>query len=50
MTDPRLTALGYEIERGRSGQPKISGYTREYLAVSSPGRQQIEGTCQNGTA
>jgi conjugative relaxase-like TrwC/TraI family protein len=38
----RLTALGYEIERGRSGQPEIRGYTREYLDVSSPRRQQIE--------
>lgn len=38
----RLTALGYEIERGRSGQPEISGYTREYLDASSPRRQQIE--------
>ena len=32
----RLTALGYEIERGRSGQPEIRGYTREYLDASSP--------------
>src|SRR5688572_22454416 len=38
----RLTALGYEIERGRSGQPEIRGYTREYLEASSPRRQQIE--------
>lgn len=38
----RLTALGYEIERGRSGQPEIRGYTREYLDASSPRRQQIE--------
>src|SRR5438067_85697 len=38
----RLTALGYEIERGRSGQPEICGYTREYLDASSPRRQQIE--------
>jgi conjugative relaxase-like TrwC/TraI family protein len=38
----RLTALGYEIERGRSGQPEIYGYTREYLDASSPRRQQIE--------
>src|SRR2546425_8619277 len=38
----RLTALGYEIERGRSGQPEIRGYTREYLDASSPSRQQIE--------
>ncbi len=38
----RLTALGYEVERGRSGQPEIRGYTREYLDASSPRRQQIE--------
>jgi conjugative relaxase-like TrwC/TraI family protein len=38
----RLTALDYEIERGRSGQPEIRGYTREYLDASSPRRQQIE--------
>jgi conjugative relaxase-like TrwC/TraI family protein len=38
----RLTALGYEIERGRSGQPEIRGYTGEYLDASSPRRQQIE--------
>jgi conjugative relaxase-like TrwC/TraI family protein len=38
----RLTALGYEIEQGRSGQPEIHGYTREYLEASSPRRQQIE--------
>src|SRR5262249_59557858 len=38
----RLTALGYELERGRSGQPEIAGYSREYLDASSPRRQQIE--------
>ena len=38
----RLTALGYEIERGRSGQPEVRGYSREYLDASSPRRQQIE--------
>jgi conjugative relaxase-like TrwC/TraI family protein len=38
----RLTAFGHEIERGRSGQPEIRGYTREYLDASSPRRQQIE--------
>jgi hypothetical protein len=37
-----LTALGYEIERGRSGQPEIAGYSREYLDASSPRRQRIE--------
>ncbi|MGH7744405.1 MAG: MobF family relaxase, partial [Candidatus Dormibacteria bacterium] len=38
----RLKALGYEIEHGKSGQPDIAGYTEEYLAASSPRRQQIE--------
>jgi conjugative relaxase-like TrwC/TraI family protein len=38
----RLTALGYDIERGRSGQPEIAGYSSEYLDASSPRRQQIE--------
>jgi conjugative relaxase-like TrwC/TraI family protein len=38
----RLTALGYDIERGPSGQPEIAGYSREYLDASSPRRQQIE--------
>ncbi len=38
----RLKELGYEIERGKSGQPEITGYTEEYLAASSPRRQQIE--------
>ncbi|HEY3159832.1 MAG TPA: MobF family relaxase [Vicinamibacterales bacterium] len=38
----RLTAFGYEVERGGSGQPEIRGYTREYLEASSPRRQQIQ--------
>jgi conjugative relaxase-like TrwC/TraI family protein len=38
----RLTGLGYEVERGRSGQPEIAGYSREYLDACSPRRQQIE--------
>jgi len=38
----RIKALGYEIERGKSGQPEIKGYSEEYLAASSPRRQQIE--------
>src|SRR5216683_3201319 len=38
----RLKALGYEVERGKSGQPEIKGYSQEYLAASSPRRQQIE--------
>src|SRR2546422_3158265 len=38
----RLTALGYEIERGKNGQPEITGYSREYVDASSPRRKQIE--------
>jgi conjugative relaxase-like TrwC/TraI family protein len=38
----RLTGLGYEIDRGQSGQPEIRGYSQEYLEASSPRRQQIE--------
>src|SRR5205085_3602012 len=38
----RLSALGYEVERGRSGQPEIRGYTEEFLNASSPRRKQIE--------
>jgi conjugative relaxase-like TrwC/TraI family protein len=38
----RLKTLGYEVERGNSGQPEIMGYSEEYLAASSPRRRQIE--------
>jgi conjugative relaxase-like TrwC/TraI family protein len=38
----RLKDQGYEIERGKSGQPEIKGYTREYLDASSPRSQQIQ--------
>ncbi len=38
----RLKELGYEVGRGKSGQPEIRGYSDEYLAASSPRRQQIE--------
>ena len=38
----RLERLGYEIEHGKSGQPEIKGYIREYLDASSPRRKQIE--------
>jgi conjugative relaxase-like TrwC/TraI family protein len=38
----RLQELGYEIEHGKSGQPEIKGYSREYLDASSPRRQQIK--------
>ena len=37
----RLKGQGYEIERGKSGQPEIAGYTPEYLGASSPRSQQI---------
>jgi conjugative relaxase-like TrwC/TraI family protein len=38
----RLKEHGYEIETGKSGQPEIKGYTREYLEASSPRSQQIQ--------
>src|SRR6202789_59141 len=38
----RLHGLGYEIERGKHGQPEIKGYTQEYLDASSPPREQIK--------
>ena len=38
----RLEKLGYELERGKHGQPEIRGYTKEYLEASSPRREQIE--------
>jgi conjugative relaxase-like TrwC/TraI family protein len=37
----RLEKLGYELERGKHGQPEIKGYTKEYLEASSPRREQI---------
>ena len=38
----RLQGLGYEVERGKHGQPEIKGYTQEYLEASSPRRDQIK--------
>jgi len=38
----RLGKLGYELERGKHGQPEIKGYTKEYLEASSPRREQIK--------
>ena len=38
----RLKDQGYEIEQGKSGQPEIKGYSREYLEASSPRSQQIQ--------
>jgi hypothetical protein len=26
----RLEKLGYELERGKHGQPEVKGYTKEY--------------------
>jgi len=37
-----LQRMGYEVERGKHGQPEIKGYTREYLEASSPRRQAIK--------
>jgi conjugative relaxase-like TrwC/TraI family protein len=38
----RLQGLGYELERGKHGQPEIKGYSQEYLEASSPRRVQIK--------
>jgi hypothetical protein len=38
----RLQGCGYEIERGKHGQPEIKGYSEEYLEASSPLRIQIK--------
>ena len=38
----RLARFGYEIEHGKSDQPEIKGYSREYLEASSPRRKQIK--------
>jgi conjugative relaxase-like TrwC/TraI family protein len=38
----RLERLGYELERGKHGQPEVKGYTKEYLEASSPRREQIK--------
>ncbi|HEX4037749.1 MAG TPA: MobF family relaxase [Acidobacteriaceae bacterium] len=37
-----LEKLGYDLERGKHGQPEIRGYTKEYLEASSPRREQIK--------
>jgi conjugative relaxase-like TrwC/TraI family protein len=37
----RLRDQGYDIETGKSGQPEIRGYTREYLEASSPRSREI---------
>jgi conjugative relaxase-like TrwC/TraI family protein len=38
----RLEQLGYELERGKYGQPEVKGYSNEYLEASSPRREQIK--------
>ena len=38
----RLQGLGYQLERGKYGQPEIKGYTKEYLEASSLRREQIQ--------
>ena len=38
----RLEKMGYELERGKHGQPEVKGYTKEYLEASSPRREQIK--------
>jgi conjugative relaxase-like TrwC/TraI family protein len=42
----RSHSLGYEIERGKHGQPEIKGYTQDYLDASSPRREQIKELLQ----
>ncbi len=42
----RLQGIGYEIERGKHGQPEIKGYTQEYLDASSPRREQVKSHSQ----
>lgn len=37
----KLQSLGYEVERGKHGQPEIKGYSQEYMEASSPRRLQI---------
>jgi conjugative relaxase-like TrwC/TraI family protein len=44
----RVKELGYDIERGQSGQPEIRGYTPEYLEASSQRRQQIQDHLAEG--
>jgi conjugative relaxase-like TrwC/TraI family protein len=44
----RLLPLGYDIDRGASGQPEIRGYTEAYLDASSPRRRQIEDQLARG--
>jgi conjugative relaxase-like TrwC/TraI family protein len=38
----RLMALGYDIERGTSGEPSIKGISKEYMRATSPRREQIQ--------
>jgi conjugative relaxase-like TrwC/TraI family protein len=38
----RLEKLGYQLERGKHGQPEIRGYSKEYLEASSQRREQIK--------
>src|SRR2546428_10366075 len=38
----RLTTLGYEIERGKSGQPEGTGSSHEHIEASGLRRKQIE--------
>jgi conjugative relaxase-like TrwC/TraI family protein len=38
----RLRELGYDIEQGKSCQPEIKGYSKEYIDASSPRSQQIK--------
>ena len=42
----KLQDLGYELERGKHGQPEIKGYSHEYLEASSQRRVQIKDHLQ----
>lgn len=38
-----LRGLGYDVERdARTGAPEVAGFTKEYLAASSPRRLEVE--------
>src|SRR5215469_1261459 len=38
----QLRELGYDVQQGKSCQPEIKGYSKEYLEKSSPRSQQIK--------
>jgi conjugative relaxase-like TrwC/TraI family protein len=42
----RLQAFGYEIERGKHGQPEIKGYSRSILRLRVPVEYRSKNTCR----